>query len=947
MSKGDDLKDRLEEMFSSLPDADHSTELDKRSSIFQTAFVRSPVGICLTDTKGNFIQANPAFGQMLGYKAEVLQSKSFQSITYADDLSVGADALRAMLNGEGNTAHIQKRYLHQDGHIVWVDLNITLIQDEESKPLYFFTIAQEMTEQKRTAVLLDKRVRELNCLSDIGHKIDERPELPEFLEWITERIPQAMQYPDVCVAAIEYAQHVYGNIKALELETKMVGGLRIGGELIGWLHIAYLEPREFIDAESALIGAIVSRLDSYIETSQLLEEASHRSKELTVLNDLGRAMTSSILEQQAVLENVYQYTGRLMDVENFYIALYDEETQFLSYPIALSEGQVVEIAPHQLGAGGLTDYIIHSGQPLLLGDRVSEKMDEIGIQFISYGDEQAPVSWLGVPMIYQERVLGVISVQTVITPGLYTEYDQEVLVAIASQAANALAASQQYEQMQKALHETQLVSAEFDRQSQTLQTVLDNLPSGVFVAEAPSGKSLLANKTAIELLGKGIDPTAAAEERADIYPAYIYGTDTLYPPENIPLVRGMLGESSSVEDMEIRRPDGSSVLLQVLGAPVRDASGQVTSGVAILNDITERKAAETTLKRRANELEAVAQVSTDVASILDPQELLQNVVNLTKDRFSLYHAHIYLLDDAKKNLVLSAGTGEVGAKMVAQGWAIPLDRQQSLVARSARQRQGMIVNNVQSDSNFLPNEMLPETASEMAVPILAGNELLGVLDVQSDQADHFTQQDITIQTTLASQIAVALQNSRLYYRTQRALTEAEALYAGSAVIANATNIEKILQGLIASTSLNKLERANFMVFDRTWDDTMPDWLTVTAVWERSGEPSRAPVGTTYPLKGFPAFHFLDRDKPVIVADVDNDKRIDPGLRKAFQQVGMRSLVAFPLRVGTQWFGIVTGQASTPFYLTNDEVRRINNLISQAATVAQNLRLIEQTQTVLT
>ena len=89
---------------------------------------------------------------------------------------------------------------------------------------------------------------------------------------------------------------------------------------------------------------------------------------------------------------------------------------------------------------------------------------------------------------------------------------------------------------------------------------------------------------------------------------------------------------------------------------------------------------------RVSELQTVAQVSTAASTILDPQELLQTVVDLGKSSFDLYHAHIYLLDKSGENLVLTAGAGEVGQQMVAQGWQVPMDAEQSLVAQAVRDR---------------------------------------------------------------------------------------------------------------------------------------------------------------------------------------------------------------------------------------------------------------------
>jgi signal transduction histidine kinase/HAMP domain-containing protein len=167
-------------------------------------------------------------------------------------------------------------------------------------------------------------------------------------------------------------------------------------------------------------------------------------------------------------------------------------------------------------------------------------------------------------------------------------------------------------------------------------------------------------------------------------------------------------------------------------------------------------------QKRAVEMETVAEVSIAASALLQAEKLLQSVVDLTRTRFNLYHAHIYLLNEAGDTLVLAAGAGDVGRRMVAAGHHIPLAREQSLVARAARTRQGVIANDVRQAPDFLPNPLLPNTRSELAVPMIAGNRLWGVFDVQSDRADVFTDADVRIQTILAAQIAVALQNARLY-----------------------------------------------------------------------------------------------------------------------------------------------------------------------------------------
>jgi PAS domain S-box-containing protein len=212
---------------------------------------------------------------------------------------------------------------------------------------------------------------------------------------------------------------------------------------------------------------------------------------------------------------------------------------------------------------------------------------------------------------------------------------------------------------------------------------------------------------------------------------------------------------------------GHEFWVQINVAAVHDAQGQVSYFVTQVQDITEQKRNEATLAKRANELQAVAQLSMMASSILEAERLLQEVVDLTKSHFGLYHAHIYLLDEADRKLVLAAGAGNVGRQMEAQGWQISLDQEHSLVARAARSRAAVVANDVQAEPDYLPNPLLPGTRSELAAPLLAGEELLGALDVQSDVVGWFTDEDRGIMTTLASQVAVALQNARSFAEQQR------------------------------------------------------------------------------------------------------------------------------------------------------------------------------------
>ncbi len=178
---------------------------------------------------------------------------------------------------------------------------------------------------------------------------------------------------------------------------------------------------------------------------------------------------------------------------------------------------------------------------------------------------------------------------------------------------------------------------------------------------------------------------------------------------------------------------------------------------------------------RTRRLELIATIGDRFSTILSLEELLAEAVNQVKDNFDYYHAHIYLLDDDRKNLVVAAGTGQAGSEMKASGYSIPGNTPTSLVARAARSGEVVAVDNVRDVSDWLPHPLLPNTYSEMAVPIILEGRVIGVLDVQEDKIAGLDESDASLLRSLAGHIATAVHNARLFEQTEAAMAEAEAV----------------------------------------------------------------------------------------------------------------------------------------------------------------------------
>jgi GAF domain-containing protein len=181
------------------------------------------------------------------------------------------------------------------------------------------------------------------------------------------------------------------------------------------------------------------------------------------------------------------------------------------------------------------------------------------------------------------------------------------------------------------------------------------------------------------------------------------------------------------------------------------------------------------LKKRATQLEAVSSVARTIASMQDISTLLPAITKLVSQQFGFYHVGIFLLDQQRQNAVLRAANSPGGLRMLSRQHSLPLDSR-SIVGYSTLQAEARIALDVGMDSIYFNNPDLPKTRSEMAIPLRVGREVIGSLDVQSTEKNAFSQEDIDVLTTLADQIAIAIENARLFGETKKALNESRVMF---------------------------------------------------------------------------------------------------------------------------------------------------------------------------
>ena len=477
------------------------------------------------------------------------------------------------------------------------------------------------------------------------------------------------------------------------------------------------------------------------ERTRTIEASAEVSRQLsTILNP--DELTTAVVEQLKATFNYYHAQIYLLDEagENLVMAGGTGDV-----------GRTLLVQNHHVPFGkGLVGGAAAAQQPILVPD-VSQEPRWLSNPLLPDTKAEAAV-----PIMRGEQFVGVLDVQND-EVGSLSQHDVDLLSTIASQVAVALQNATLFKQQQQA-------ASLLEKEKERIQTILETISISVAISSVAEGKILYANKSLAQAIGFDQDEIIG-QDTPDFYAN----------PADREQFLARLQAQEGVHNYEIQLNRGEDELAwAMVSAQLIEYEGQQAILTTIAN-INDRKLAEARAVKLANELATVAEVSTVASTRLEPSALLQAVVDRTKEGFGLYHAHILLFNEPKNALVLMAGAGEVGQKMVEEGRQISLAAGGSLIAAAARRKKAVIRNYSTEGEGFMPHPLLAETRAEMAVPIMLEDEVLGVLDVRSEQTGYFSEADAQTYTTLAAQVAVALQNARSFARSEQAVTELQEL----------------------------------------------------------------------------------------------------------------------------------------------------------------------------
>lgn len=248
-----------------------------------------------------------------GYTPDELLSGriSIAKIVHPDDLERISQEARENVRQGINHFRQTFRIVTKDGAVRWANNWTAVKRNADNWVTHFQGLIIDITEQKQAEALQTKRAAELRCLNDIGQEIERTPPVPQLLQWVAERIPPAMRYPDLCRVAIQFQGQVYGTPAAIDLPAQMTHGLYVGGELLGRVYIAYTEKHDFLDEESALLGAVASRLGGYIENRRLFEQTEAAARREQLLRQVSDRIRGSV-DAETIMRTAAREVGKVL-----------------------------------------------------------------------------------------------------------------------------------------------------------------------------------------------------------------------------------------------------------------------------------------------------------------------------------------------------------------------------------------------------------------------------------------------------------------------------------------------------------------------------------------------------------------------------------------------------------------------------------------------------------
>lgn len=344
-------------------------------------------------------------------------------------------------------------------------------------------------------------------------------------------------------------------------------------------------------------------------------------------------------------------------------------------------------------------------------------------------------------------------------------------------------------------------------------------------------------------------------------------------------------------------------------------------------------------RRRATQLAIVSEVGAQVAQISELDELLPKVASEIQERFGYNHVHV-LLEQVNRDLLFFASTHPLGSQWRERGEHMRYH--EGIIGWVAAKAEALVVPDVTQDPRYAPgpDAQTINTRSELAVPLIVGQRVVGVLDVQSERVGAFGNEDMFVLKTLGTQIAIAIENARLYEAQQIEAYYLNALLNVAENLAEQESLNDALDTVVTlTTMLVGVKRASVFLYDPLAREfRAAKAYGLPPIMERRFERLRFPVAQP-PHNVFT--ELWTRREPVQIANAQSSELVEPNLAALFE---LESIVLFPLIARGEMVGALgVDQGDKNHHFSAEEMRVLNGIANQAAVAIERSRLDEQAE----
>ena len=784
-------------------------------------------------------------------------------------------------------------------------------------------------------------------------------------------------FPDVEDLSTYVPDNVRKTARDTGLRGLVIAGLGTPGRALGFVILGSPNPVRGISPEHIRrIRTVADQVAVALENRRLFEQTSQALAETEALYQASAELNAA-QSYEDILTVLRKYTLVGEADRNVSLNLYnrawimEEDVPEWSIPVArwtqLPPGALSDRYP--LRAFPSASRLLRPDIPTIISDVATDpRMDERARAL--YRDRFQAGSTIFVPLVVAGQWIGYINA-IYSQPRDFPEDAVRRLMALTGQAAVAVQSIRRLEETRQALAETEALYQAARAISEA--TSVEDIVRGAATVAWPLGFTACSLTVATLTDPDGI-PT-----HGDIYPMVAAGEDwiALPPMQAFPIAdreaaRRALDEPDFILIYaDVEHPDAD--IPEEVRQTTRNMGmrGMVTAGLSIFgralgflsfispNPLTglseehirrirtvadqvavaleNRRLLEET-SRRAARLATAAEVSAAASSILSLEELLPQTAELIRQRFDLYYVGIFLLDETGRWAILRAGTGEAGRQMLAAGHKLEVGGK-SMIGWCTANARARIALDVGAEAIRFDNPLLPNTRSEMALPLISRGRVIGAMTIQSDRPAAFTEEDITALQTMADQLATALENARLFAETGQALTETRELFEASRSIGAATTPTEVARSLVQYGARAGLDLARVLLLEPPDD---PTYVVMGEHWTVDGRPVH-PYGTRLHLADFGLRQFIQPTEAFTVEDIYADPRVDAQARTVLEVVRLRSFALVPISIGQRMLGVLLVGRDTPYAFPEKLVRNLWTLCSQAAIAMENLRLLEETR----